>query len=513
MLTKDFDKETPAAYLAGERTALQGARADPGRVDLRDLTLDLLGGAVAGFYRDDEGKLYVISKSGQPGPAERFNFAHEYDHALQDQNSTIFKDQQDVLDQGDRLLARQAIYEGDATLLMTQWAAANLTQAELAGGPRRRATTRAAQAVLDRTPAILSETLTFPYTTGLSYVQAAQAAGGWPAVDAFFTTMPRVDRADPPPGQVHGQRGAGRRRRCRRTSRPGSGPAGPSRSRTRSASSRLGIWLPRGGRRSAGRAATPRPAGVATASRSSRARTARGPWRCRPPGTRDADAAAFEKAAATALEKATGDAQVLPGRRRQDALGRSSRNDAKTSGTVAGGARARPADGAAYIESGAEIPSRPSAFASVIRAALGEGEPRRRALGRVGVDDPGIAVERVERGRELGRVGRDAVGLLGRDGVLDDLREAGDRPRERGLRAHRRAAPVDAGRRGQARPRPPCAGSRRSGRARTGRSRRGSRSTASWPARCRSRCRSWRRVRRRTSGRRRRRPRRAARRG
>ena len=67
---------------------------------LRDLTIDLLGGAVAGFYRDDEGKLYVISKSGEPGPAERFYFAHEYDHALQDQNSTIFKDQDDVVRPG-----------------------------------------------------------------------------------------------------------------------------------------------------------------------------------------------------------------------------------------------------------------------------------------------------------------------------------------------------------------------------------------------------------------------------
>ena len=43
---------------------------------------------------------------------------------------------------------------------------------------------------MDRTPAILRDTLTFPYTSGLTYVQAAQAAGGWPAVDAFFKTMP-----------------------------------------------------------------------------------------------------------------------------------------------------------------------------------------------------------------------------------------------------------------------------------------------------------------------------------
>ena len=46
-----------------------------------------------------------------------------------------------------------------------------------------------------------------------------------------------------------------------------------------------------------------------------------------------------------------------------------------------------------YIESGAEIPSRPRALASVIRAADDECETRRRPLRVVGVDDPGVAVE------------------------------------------------------------------------------------------------------------------------
>ena len=64
-----------------------------------------------------------------------------------------------------------------------------------------------------------------------------------------------------------------------------------------------------------------------------------------------------------------------------------------------------------------------------------------------------------------------------------------DGPRERrlggsGQRARHVRSPAPAPRRR------PCAGSRRSGRGRTGRSRPGSRSTASWPARCRSRSRS-----------------------
>ena len=67
--------------------------------------------------------------------------------------------------------------------------------------------------------------------------------------------------------------------------------------------------------------------------------------------------------------------------------------------------------------------------------------------------------------------------------------------------------PGDVVRGGAVRPRRPCAGSRRSGRGRTGRSRPGCPTTAPWPARCRSRSRSSGRARRRTSGPHRRRPR------
>ncbi len=189
LITQQFDEDTPPAYLAANERLYKALGLIPETASLRDLSLDLLSGGVAGFYRNDQGKLYVVSKSGGPGPNERFYFAHEYDHALQDQNYTIFKDQDGILDQSDRLLARASVYEGDATLLMTQWASGNLTQEELlvviAGG-----SDPAVQAVMDRIPAILRDTLTFPYTTGFGFVAAAQTAGGWPAVDAFFAKMP-----------------------------------------------------------------------------------------------------------------------------------------------------------------------------------------------------------------------------------------------------------------------------------------------------------------------------------
>ena len=85
LITQLFDEETPPAYLAANERLYKALGLIPSDAKLRDLTLDLLSGGVAGFYRNDQGKLYVVSKTGRPGVTERITFAHEYDHALQDQ--------------------------------------------------------------------------------------------------------------------------------------------------------------------------------------------------------------------------------------------------------------------------------------------------------------------------------------------------------------------------------------------------------------------------------------------
>ncbi|MEA2607758.1 MAG: hypothetical protein QOJ75_1 [Chloroflexota bacterium] len=189
MLTEEFDRQSPPDYVAANEQLLKALNLIPAGSSLRTLTLDMLSGGVVGFYRNDQGKLYVVSKTGAPGVTERITFAHEYDHALQDQNFPVFKDQEGILDQSDRLLARQAIYEGDATLLMTLWAAARFSPQELLELLAASADP-AAQAVLNRTPPFLRELLLYPYTTGLSFVQAAQLRAGWDGVNGLYRRMP-----------------------------------------------------------------------------------------------------------------------------------------------------------------------------------------------------------------------------------------------------------------------------------------------------------------------------------
>lgn len=186
---KSFDEDNPADYVAGNDRLLKALGLLPADKDLKGLFLDLIDSQVAGFYRPDDKTLYVVSRSGTINGADKITFAHEYDHALQDANFTVFADQKALLDQTDRAMARAAIYEGDATLLMTLWAGPNLSPADLRDVVAAGADPEA-NAILARTPAILVQGLLFPYNAGAMFLQPRQATGGWAAVDAIYAKLP-----------------------------------------------------------------------------------------------------------------------------------------------------------------------------------------------------------------------------------------------------------------------------------------------------------------------------------
>ena len=189
MVTAMFDEETPPEYVAAVERFYKAFGLIPPDADLRELTLDLLSGGVAGFYRSDQSTLYVVSPTGALGVNEKITFAHEFDHALQDQHTSVFRDQDGVLDRSDWILARQAVYEGDATWLMSLWSVENFDLSDLAE-MLALANDPEAAALLERMPAILEETLLFPYTTGMQFIQPIQVSGGWGAVDDLYDRLP-----------------------------------------------------------------------------------------------------------------------------------------------------------------------------------------------------------------------------------------------------------------------------------------------------------------------------------
>jgi hypothetical protein len=187
---ENFEKDNPPDYVAANERMYKAFGLMPADQSLKTLFLDLIDSQVAGFYRPDDKSLYVVSRTGTINGADKITFAHEYDHALQDANFDVFAEHQQLLDETDRALARAAVYEGDATLLMIVWAGANMTPQEFAD-VQAAGTDPESVAVLERTPPILVESLLFPYTAGQAFILPMQTAGGWTAVDAVYKDLPR----------------------------------------------------------------------------------------------------------------------------------------------------------------------------------------------------------------------------------------------------------------------------------------------------------------------------------
>ena len=183
-----FAKSNPPDVVAANERVMKAFGLLPADASLSDLYVQLLGSQVAGLYNPDDKTLYVVSRSGGLGPAQRTTFAHEFDHALQDQNFDLGSLALDGIGHGDQSVARLALVEGDATLLMSIWQLQNLSQADLAQLIAESASDPGTKVLLDAPP-VLRESLLFPYTAGLSFVQGLQASG-WAAVDAAFRKPP-----------------------------------------------------------------------------------------------------------------------------------------------------------------------------------------------------------------------------------------------------------------------------------------------------------------------------------
>ncbi len=188
-LKESFNRDNPEELIIGTENLYKALLLMPEDESLEDLYLELLTSQVAGLYDDETKKMYVVvSDSGEIGPTEQITYAHEYTHALQDQKFVLRDFVGDATDQGDRTIARSVVVEGDATLLMSLWAQQHLTPQEL--GQIGSASDPASEAILERMPAILKDSLLFPYTGGLQLALVAFQGGGFGGVDGLYANPP-----------------------------------------------------------------------------------------------------------------------------------------------------------------------------------------------------------------------------------------------------------------------------------------------------------------------------------
>ena len=189
-LEAEIDAEQTPEQMALSEDLLGTLGLIPEGSSIRELTLDLLAGQVAGYYSPDRDELFVVSRTGQTvGVVERVTYAHEFTHQLQDQNFDLASLDTTSVDQSDRALAQLALIEGDAVWAQTIWLQQNLTSDEL-GELLKAALDPEALEALNNAPAYLRETSFFPYQDGLGLVQRLITEGDYEAVNAAFTDPP-----------------------------------------------------------------------------------------------------------------------------------------------------------------------------------------------------------------------------------------------------------------------------------------------------------------------------------
>jgi hypothetical protein len=157
--------------------------------DLVQISLDLLSDQVLGVYDPDRKTMFLVTDDTAAfGPAAQVTYAHEFEHALQDQYYGLRRLSSKHPDNYDRAIAVHALEEGDAVLLEGVWASSHLTPRELAESRR----VGGSSGILDRVPAAVRSELLFPYLDGYRFVADAYHGGGdsYAAVDELFKNPP-----------------------------------------------------------------------------------------------------------------------------------------------------------------------------------------------------------------------------------------------------------------------------------------------------------------------------------
>lgn len=187
-----FEEEIAEAYPAdqadAERRTLGLLQAVPDDIDLVATQTELLGDQVAGFYDDEARRLVVRADDpDEPlGATGLITLAHELEHALLD--ATVGLPPLDGYGtDDDAAIAALAVVEGSAVALQSQFQVAAMDPLALLGDL---GAALGADQGLDEVPALIRESLLFPYLVGPGYVCALYAQGGWDAVDAVVADPP-----------------------------------------------------------------------------------------------------------------------------------------------------------------------------------------------------------------------------------------------------------------------------------------------------------------------------------
>ena len=196
-MNQKIDEDYQTERILLEEKMLKKIGLLPEKIDYKESVLGLLAEQVQGFYDPEERMLFIAS--WLPISDQEPVMLHELTHALQDQHFDLqarFRANRDS-ENDDYLLAQQALFEGDATVVTLQFTIEPFKRhfSELPDLAFIMETQMEAEMlkspVLSATPRFLRETLIFPYGYGAAFIQEIWKQNpSWDAINKIYSDPP-----------------------------------------------------------------------------------------------------------------------------------------------------------------------------------------------------------------------------------------------------------------------------------------------------------------------------------
>lgn len=187
-----YQGEGVEAELESLTAALAALELVEPNVDLQGVIQGLLREQVVGYYDGEQDAIYIVSNAELTALPDQVLYAHEFAHALQDQNFDLAALGVGTTDQfydlDDRSLGLAALVEGDARWTQTRYMEEILTREEII--VVQQAYGRTSDARLNAAPRIIREAFLFPTTYGEEFVTALYDEGGLEVVNGAYFTPP-----------------------------------------------------------------------------------------------------------------------------------------------------------------------------------------------------------------------------------------------------------------------------------------------------------------------------------
>ncbi|HMO01680.1 MAG TPA: hypothetical protein PKD37_02895 [Oligoflexia bacterium] len=190
-----LNEQLPPEKLRHEEIALKALGLLPEEYNYKDGLISLYLSQLGALY--DPRKKQFIMVDWLPSLLQAPVVAHELTHALQDQHFRLDKLIDPKIENGDLLLARLSLAEGDATALMYDFSFSGLLGgkkvadlAEVDGLVGQMQLSSRIISGLSGVPKFLQRLLLFPYSAGFKFVHFYLKRGGYAEIDKIFQDPP-----------------------------------------------------------------------------------------------------------------------------------------------------------------------------------------------------------------------------------------------------------------------------------------------------------------------------------